>query len=579
MGRGAGAEGSWPKTARAALSGAGGRGDGGGWDVTVGGFWCTARPSGAPPLPERGWQLRVSAAPAAGEAVLSAVVRVLAADPCGFRFAAGQECLSVLDSGTDEPGSTGAFITVHPADDAQFQRLAAELDRATAGLPGPVLPADRPYRAGSRVHYRYGAFAPPAEPGDDGEHRPVPRRPGGERGEDARGRSYRTPGRGRLPFGASGAEAVTAAGATAGATAGPGTAAGSGAAAAAARRRRGGALPAGRYAVTAVVRQCAQGGVFLGREASGGAEVVVKQARAHPAAGRAGADARDALRHEAALLARLAGQGVAPRAVELIEQEDSVFLVQERIAGQPLDGWVAARLRRDDGPGVDWAEAGPVAHGLLDLVERVHAQRLVLRGLSPGNVMVRPDGTLRLVGLGLAVETGRPAGPAGTPGYRAPEHGPGRLAPARSRVADPAVDLYALGGLLFLLATGHDPLLPEDLPRARPVPERLGRWLALAARTGGTARRLAPVVLGLRAEQPRQRWGTARVRAALREDSPGRTDATRPGGNPGTASRSDAAGPSAVPPRPRLGGPRRRPAPAPPAVRRSPSDTTGVSGA
>ncbi|WP_308437590.1 class IV lanthionine synthetase LanL [Kitasatospora xanthocidica] len=513
--RGAAAAGPWPETTRAALAGAGDRGGRGGWDVTVGGFWCTARPSASSPLPAQGWKLHVSAASLAGEEVLSAVVRVLAEDPCGFKFAAAPERLRELNSRNSDRGSAGKFITVYPYDDGQFQRLAAELDRATAGLPGPVVLSDRPYRPGSRVHYRYGAFALPAELGNDGEYRSVLRGPDGERAEDVRGGSYRAPGWVRDPLRAGGA----------GSTEG-----GSG-------RRRGGVLLAGRYAVTAAVRHGAKGGVFLGREAASGAEVVVKQARAHIEVDRAGTDARDALRHEAALLDRLSGQELAPRVVELIEQDDSVFLVQERIAGQPLGSWVAARLRRDGSPDVDWAEAGPVAHALLDLVERVHAQGLVLRDLSPGNVMVRPDGTLRLVDLELAAETGRAAGSAGTPGYRAPEHGPGRLAPAGSCVADPAVDLYALGGLLFLLATGHDPLLPEDLPRARPVAERLGRWLALAARTGTTARRLAPAVLGLRAEEPQDRWTVARVREALRGGS------AAPGA--GAARREDAAVPGA----------------------------------
>ncbi|MGA5816316.1 class IV lanthionine synthetase LanL [Kitasatospora sp. NPDC094028] len=495
VGHGPGAAGTWPDATRAALAGTGGRGDDGGWDVTVEGFWCTARPSASAPLPGQGWKLHVSAASAAGEAVLAAVVRVLAQDPCAFKFAARQERLHELNSRNSDRGSAGKFITVYPAGEAQFQRLAAELDRATAGLPGPVVLSDRPYRPGSRVHYRYGAIALPAELGNDGEYRSVLRGPGGERAEDVRGGSFRAPGWARDPL------------------------AGVGAGAARPGKRSGGVLLAGRYAVTAAVRHGAKGGVFLGRDTHGDAEVVVKQARAHIEVDRAGTDARDALRHEAALLDRLAGQELAPRAVELVEQEDSVFLVQERIAGQPLGSWVAARLRRDGSPDVDWAEAGPVAHALVDLVERVHAQGLVLRDLSPGNVMVRPDGQLRLVDLELAADAGRTVGAAGTPGYRAPEHGPGRLGllgGARAVcTADPAVDRYALGGLLFLLATGHDPLLPEDLPQARPVAERLGRWLDLAARTGETARRLAPAILGLRAEEPERRWGFARVRACL----------------------------------------------------------------
>ncbi|MEV7772418.1 class IV lanthionine synthetase LanL [Kitasatospora sp. NPDC086791] len=547
MGRGPSAVGSWPETTRAALAGAGGRGGDGGWDVTVDGFWCTARPSASSPLPEQGWKLQVSAASVVGEEVLSAVVRVLAEDPCDFRFAAGQERLSELNSRHGDRGSTGEFITVHPADDAQFQRLAAELDRATAGLPGPVVPSARPYRPGSRVHYRYGAFARPAELGNDGEYRSVLRGPGGERAVDVRGGPYRVPGWVRDPLGARAAAASNP-------TSAPARSRARG-------RREGGALLAGRYEVTAAVRHGAEGGVFLGREASSGTEVVVKQARAHIEVDRAGTDARDALRHEAALLDRLSGQDLAPRAVELIEQDDSVFLVQERVVGQPLDGWVGARLRRDGSPGVVWAEAGPVAHALLDLVERVHAQGLVLRNLSPGTVLVRPDGTLRLIDLGLAAEAGRPAGPAGTPGYRAPEHGPGRLAPAGSLVADPAVDRYALGGLLFLLATGHDPLLPDDLPQARPVAERLGRWLVLAARTGTTARRLAPAVLGLRAEEPGQRWPVARVREALRAGAGGADAPTAPGARPGYGAARPSGGAPLPHARTRWGGARTATAP------------------
>ncbi|MFJ6137917.1 class IV lanthionine synthetase LanL [Kitasatospora sp. NPDC092286] len=526
-GHGPDAAGPWPEVARTALAGAGGRG-GGDWDVTVEGFWCTARPTagGVPEEPAgQGWKLHVSAASEVGGAVLAAVAGVLAGDPCTFKFAAGPERLHELNSRNSDRGSAGKFITVYPRDDEQFRRLAAALHRATAGRPGPVVLSDRPYRPGSRVHYRYGAFAARAELGNDGAYRSILHGPAGERVEDVRGASYRCPPWARDPLAGGPPDG--------GGERGPAT----GTPKPAAAKRAGGVLLAGRYALTAAVRHGAKGGVFLGRDAGGGAEVVVKQARAHIEVDRSGTDARTALRHEAAMLARLDGQGLAPRPVELIEQDDSLFLVQERIAGQPLGAWVAARLRRDGSPDVDWAEAGPLAHALLDLVERVHAQGLVLRDLSPGNVLVRPDGSLRLVDLELAAEAGTRAGSAGTPGYRAPEQGPGRLALVTdgSRRAEPAADLYALGGLFFLLATGHDPLLPEDLPHARPVADRLGRWLALAARAGGTARRLAPVVLGLRAREPERRWSLDEARAALAAgpeptsgpmDGPARTETT-----------------------------------------------------
>lgn len=584
-------DGRWPGMTRTALAagsrqdgrdGQGGRdrqdGQGGqdgqdGWRVDVEGFWSTARPAPGE-LPDEGWKLHVSAASTVGGAVLAAVTEVLAEDPCAFRFATGPAQLHELNSRHSEQGSAGKFITVYPVGEPQFRRLAAALHRATDGLPGPAVLSDRPYRPGSLVHYRYGAIAARAELGNDGGYRSMLRGPDGERVEDVRGAAYRIPPWARDPLAADGQRTSDGPRASPGPTPlgptppgptppgapgaagspGPGYRPGVGRPAPR-RRGSGGVLLAGRYVVTGAIRHGAKGGVFLGRDTDGGAEVVVKQARAHIEMDPAGTDARAALRHEAALLARLEGLGLAPRPVELVEQDDSLFLVQERIAGQPLGSWVAARLRRDGSPDVDWAEAGPMAHILLDLVERVHEQGLVLRDLSPGHVLVQPDGSLRLVDLELAAEAGSRAGSAGLPGYRAPEQGPGRLAlvtaagapaaPLRgggfagltagrggdgTRTAEPEADLYALGGLFFLLATGHDPLLPEDLPHARPVTDRLGRWLALAARCGTTARRLAPAVLGLRAEDPRHRWHPALVRESLADQGHTPFRADRPSG-------------------------------------------------
>ncbi|MCX4749415.1 class IV lanthionine synthetase LanL [Kitasatospora sp. NBC_01287] len=522
---GAPADDTLVEVARAAVAGAGapqGRVVGG-WGAAFDSFWCTVRPPAVldrPELvPEQGWKIHVSAASTVAAEVLSAVAGVLAEDPCVFKFAADRQRLHELNSRGSDRGSAGKFITVYPLDEAQFERLVQELHRATEGLPGPVVLSDRPLAPDSRVHYRYGVIARRAELGNDGAYRSLLHGPDGRRVEDVRGASYRRPawvvdpveGRGptagRTPPGRTAASRAAASGGAGGAGSG-GAASGKG----------GAVLIGGRYLLTAAVRHSSKGGVFLGTDTQGGGNVVVKQARAYIEVDRAGTDARAALRQEARLLGELAELGLTARPLELIEQADSVLLVQEYIPGQPLGSWVAARLTGDGAPDVPWEQAAPMALALVDLLERVHAAGLVLRDLSPGNVLVLPEAgpgqragsiPLRLVDLELACPVGTVAGAAGTPGYRAPEQESGSLR------ADPTADLFALGGLLFLLATGHDPLLPTDLPRARPVPERLGRWLALAAREGGTARRLAAAVLGLRAQEAGERWSLAQVRAAL----------------------------------------------------------------
>ncbi|MFE1319397.1 class IV lanthionine synthetase LanL [Kitasatospora phosalacinea] len=547
------------------MTGSRARGGGGDWTVAVEGFWCTVRPPGRE-LPAQGWKLHVSAASSVAVEVLSAVASAVADDPCAFKFTADREKLHEINSRNSERGSAGKFLTVYPGDDEQFRRLAEELHRATAGMPGPVILSDRPYRPGSLVHYRYGAFAGRSALGNDGAYRSMLRAPGGALVEDVRAAVYRRPpwvadpveGAGSTTGGkpapatggtpaqvggnapapaADSAPAAAASGAPAPATGGGQVPARPGPGA----RRPGGVLLDGRWALTAALRHSAKGGVFLGSDRTTGAEVVVKQARAHIEVDRAGTDARAALRHEAELLGRLADSGLTPRVHALVEQQDSLFLVQERVPGQALGSWVAARLRRDGTPDVRWAEAGPLALALLDLVERVHRRGLVLRDLSPGNVLVTPDGDVRLVDLELAVPAGVLAGSAGTPGYRAPEHS----GPHPTGRAARSTDLYALGGLYFLLATGHDPLLPDDLPLARPVGERLGRWLALAAREGDTARRLAPLVLGLRAEAADQRWSLERVRTALAAEPAPATVATSTGA--ATTVATSTSGPTAPP--------------------------------
>src|SRR5215468_4536260 len=66
----------------------------------------------------------------------------------------------------------------------------------------------------------------------------------------------------------------------------------------------------GRFVALKAARHSGRGAGFEGYDRRSGAPVVLAQARAHVAAGR---QCRDRLRREAALLARLAASGLAPR--------------------------------------------------------------------------------------------------------------------------------------------------------------------------------------------------------------------------------------------------------------------------
>ncbi|MFH8789402.1 class IV lanthionine synthetase LanL [Streptomyces roseoverticillatus] len=506
-------------------------GSGPAWRVSVGDVWATALPPLHVPRAQ-GWKIHVSAASPAAAEVLRRVAGVARGARCAFKFAAGPEQLTSVNSRDCDRGSAGKFITLYPAADDGFPALAEALHAATAGLPGPAVLSDRPYRPGSRVHYRYGAFTGRPELSPDGLYRTMLTAPGGQRVEDVRGPCFSPPPWAVDPLGP---ERAAGAG-QAGRGAGSGQATGSGRGAGPGPS----ALLAGRYALTGALRRSARGGVYTGTDTATGAEVVVKQALAHIEVDGSGREACTALRHEADMLARLGPPRLSPQPRELVERDGQVFLVREKVPGTTLSQWVTGHASAGAGPGVPWPVAAPLAEALLELVGAVHGLGLVVGDLAPGNVIVRPGGGLRLIDLELAAGPGEAVGRAGTPGYRAPGAG---------TAADPRDDLFALGGLLFLLATGQNPPPPDG---AGGVPQE---WLRLAAREGETARRLTPLINGLRKRAPEDRMPLPRAGALLRAGAPreaGQSSERRPGRGsdealPGRALPDDSLSDRALP--------------------------------
>ena len=129
-----------------------------------------------------------------------------------------------------------------------------------------------------------------------------------------------------------------------------------------------------------------------------------------------------------------------------------------------LDGeTLAARLSR--GP-LTLNTALTVAIHIAEALDEAHRAGIVHRDLKPGNVIVRPDGTAKVLDFGLA-RLARPgvelAGDAttrqtltipgtlmGTPHYMSPEQ-------VRGETADATTDLWSLGVILYEALAGQRP--------------------------------------------------------------------------------------------------------------------------
>ncbi|WP_225827102.1 serine/threonine-protein kinase [Streptomyces naphthomycinicus] len=152
--------------------------------------------------------------------------------------------------------------------------------------------------------------------------------------------------------------------------------------------------------------------------------------------------------------------------------EDMLFLVMEKVEGATL-----TELIHGDSP-ISLPRALEIAGEICTALVAAHRAQVIHYDIKPHNVMLTPDGQVKVVDFGIAgfvqttftVARSSQLTPAGTPEYGAPEQ-------FLTERGDERSDLYALGGVFFAMLTrrppftGHSGLavmrrkLDEEAPR------------------------------------------------------------------------------------------------------------------
>ncbi|MBX6382197.1 MAG: serine/threonine protein kinase [Microbispora sp.] len=190
---------------------------------------------------------------------------------------------------------------------------------------------------------------------------------------------------------------------------------------------------------------------------------------------------------EARILAKLDHPG-APVLYDFGTYEQRLFQVM-----QFIEGVTVADLLSEHGPlPVPWAAA--IAAQACAVLAAAHELSICHRDLKPNNLMLCPDGSVKVLDFGLAMlrETDvagkttqftRIGQILGTPAYMSPEQ-------IQRGVAGPKSDLYSLGCVLHEMLTGNqlftgpteyavfDKQVKEPPPRVPGVPAELDRLIA-----------------------------------------------------------------------------------------------------
>ncbi len=139
-----------------------------------------------------------------------------------------------------------------------------------------------------------------------------------------------------------------------------------------------------------------------------------------------------------------------------VEEEPDICIVFEYVDGVTLEN----RISNEDK--IALKEALKIAGQVLDGMEYAHGKGVIHRDLKPANVMIKKDGTVKLMDFGIAAEAHRTimtvtktVETSGTLAYMAPEQQLGKF--------DEKSDIYSFGVMFYEMLTGELPFQGQSL--------------------------------------------------------------------------------------------------------------------
>lgn len=361
------------------------------WDFHRRAVWfnCTPPEDRARDLPAQGWKIHVSSSITNALDILKAIVPILDSRNVNFKFSLDKAVLTMMNGKSWERQGAGKFVTIYPVDQAEFVSLLEELHEVTRGFEGIYILSDRRYKNSKVLFYRYGGIRPLSAANERGEEVSMLISPNGEEVPDERKPVFHVPAWERDPFEEDVDEDsnfVDQEGRI--------------------------ALKEGRYLVKNVLGFTNSGGIYIADDTETGEEVIIKEARPFVTFGE---DSVTLLKKEYRFLSLLADaeETIAPRPIDLFQDWEHHFLVQEFIQGMQLREFSASNnviLLTE--PTIEateryFASFKEIFSQLARILKALHGLNIVFSDLSPSNVLILTDPLrVRLIDFEASYEIG-----------------------------------------------------------------------------------------------------------------------------------------------------------------------------
>lgn len=391
-----------------------------GWRMLVGGYWTyVAHETDAKLI--QGWKIHLSASQRTAKKLLETVVPIFERHRVGFKFLSDENVVDISLNKNAARTAAGKFITVYPPDLESFKEIIEEIHQATIDFRGPFLLTDRPYKDSKVVFYRYGEHHGSDRVDVDGRRQAGIQDPDGNWISDERRAYFYLPDWIEDPF--DGWQPVEP-------------------------PKEGAVMLKDRYRVESALRFHATGAVYAGVDTHTDQPVIIREARpVHRGSDEEREEGFLLLEKEARILEKLGPDGLAPKLVDLFQEWEHFFLVQEKVDADTLWGYSIgfSHGSKDIRPSFIFERLRETFLKIAKGLQTIHSHGIVLRDITRTNILVTHDTEeMRFIDFEFSYELDRddPSIPGYTEGYSSPEQ-------LRNEKPHPGEDVYSLGALII----------------------------------------------------------------------------------------------------------------------------------